>query len=50
LSVYSQIPDVYFQYYPTYSVEKIKFVIPGFLNVYPNQPSKEEREIRSLKI
>jgi hypothetical protein len=51
MSVFSQIPDVYFRYYPTYSVgRKVKYFIPPFLNVYPNQPSRKEREITSLKI
>jgi len=57
MSVLCQIPDVYFRYYPPYfryyppySAEKTKCVIPGYLNVYPNQPSREEREIKSLKI
>jgi hypothetical protein len=50
MSVFCQIPDVCFRYYPPYSAEKIKCFIPGYLNVYPNQPSREEREIKSLKI
>jgi hypothetical protein len=50
MSVFSHIPDVYIRYDPPYSAEKIKCIIPGFLNVCPDQPNREEREIKSVKI
>jgi hypothetical protein len=50
MSVSSFIPDVYIVYDPPYSAEKIKCVIPGFLNVCPNQPNRAERKLKSVEI
>jgi hypothetical protein len=53
MSVFSQIPDVYFRYYPTYSLEKNKMPYPRILerlHKSAQQGGKRNNEFENLKI